>query len=53
LDDFRASFTDLPIRSEASYLQSVSTDGRPLPENSKAGDSFRRPRLPILASPLR
>jgi hypothetical protein len=36
LDDFPASFTDLPIRSEARYLQSVSTDGRPLPENSKA-----------------
>src|ERR1700730_5986672 len=36
LDHFPASFTDLPIRSEASYQQSVSTDGRPLTENSQA-----------------
>jgi hypothetical protein len=35
LGDFPASFTDLRIRSEASYLRSVSTDGRPVPEYSE------------------
>jgi hypothetical protein len=39
LDDFPASFTGLPIRSEASDLRSVSTDGRALPVNSPAVNS--------------